>query len=287
MEKDTLKTGLVLEGGAMRGMFSSGVMDVMMEEGITFDGIIGVSAGAVFGCNYKSCQPGRAIRYNVKYCKDPRYCSVRSLIRTGDLFGKDFCYGEIPQTLDPFDTETFYNSPIDFYLVCTDIVTGKPVYHKSEKPIETELDWMRASASLPLVSNVVDIEGRKLLDGGITDAVPLKYFESIGYARNVVILTQPKDYKKSPNKLVPLVKLVMRKYPALVDAMRHRHEMYNKTLDYIWQRACDKAALVICPDEPLPIKRIEHDPAVLRSVYEMGRDTALKRLDEIKEYTLK
>lgn len=287
LENIMAKTGLVLEGGAMRGLFSSGVMDVMMEEGICFDGMIGVSAGAVFGCNYKSGQIGRAIRYNTQYCRDPRYCSVRSLIRTGDLYGKDFCYNVLPNELDPFDAEAFYSSPAEFYMVCTDVNTGKPVYHKSEKPISREFEWMRASASLPLVSRVVEVDGLHLLDGGISDAIPLKYFESIGYTRNVVILTQPKDYVKKPNRMVPLMKLVLGKYPALIKAVQTRHEMYNETLKFVWERARAGSALVICPDASLPIKRIEHDPDKLRHVYELGREMGKRRLDEVARFLSK
>ena len=124
-----MKHGLVMEGGAMRGLFTAGVIDVMMEEGIGFDGAIGVSAGAVFGSNYKSNQPGRGIRYNLRFCQDPRYSSFRSLAKTGDLFGADFCYREIPDHLDPFDREAYESSPMDFYVVATDVHTGKPVYH--------------------------------------------------------------------------------------------------------------------------------------------------------------
>ena len=143
------KTGLVLEGGAMRGMFTCGVIDVLMENGIRFDGAAGISAGAVFGCNYKSRQIGRPVRYNKNYCKDPRYCSDRSLIKTGDLYGADFCYRELPDVLDPFDRETFKNDPMEFYIGATDVKTGKAVYHKCTDGGEDDLLWMRASASMP------------------------------------------------------------------------------------------------------------------------------------------
>ncbi len=191
-----MKKGLVLEGGGMRALFTVGVTDVLMENGITFDGAIGVSAGAAFGCNYKSCQPGRAIRYNTRFAKDKRYCSMSSLIRTGDLFGADFCYKRIPRDLDKFDDEAYDNNPMEFYVVCTDIETGAPVYKSCPVSDEVMLEYIRASASLPLISNIVEIDGKKLLDGGITDSIPLKCFESIGFDRNVVILTQPKDYVK-------------------------------------------------------------------------------------------
>lgn len=140
-----IKTGLVMEGGAMRGLFTAGIIDVLMEENIILDGAMGVSDGAAFGCNYKSNQIGRVLRYNKKYSKDPRYCSVRSLIKTGDMFGADFCYHELPDTLDVMDKETYNQSPMEFYVVCTDVETGKPVYHRCDRLDAKELDWMRAS----------------------------------------------------------------------------------------------------------------------------------------------
>lgn len=178
-----MKTGLILEGGAMRGMFSAGVMDVMMENGIRFDGIIGVSAGAAFGVNYKSGQIGRVIRYNAKYCRDKRYCGVGSLLKTGNLFNTEFCYGEVPLKLDVFDFDTYEKDPTAFYVTCTDIESGKPVYHEYTGRNDHGFDWIRASASLPLVSQIVEIDGVKLLDGGIADSIPVAYFESIGYTK--------------------------------------------------------------------------------------------------------
>ena len=169
-----MKTGLVMEGGALRGLFTAGVIDVLMENGITFDGAIGVSAGATFGCNIKSGQIGRAIRYNVKLCKDRRYFSFWSLILTGNLFGKNFCYHKIPEKIDPFDNDAFEKNPMEFYLVCTDVETGKPVYKKCDRLDGGNLEWVRASASLPLVSEIVEIDGMKLQDGGISDSIPLK-----------------------------------------------------------------------------------------------------------------
>ena len=195
----------------MRGMFTAGVTDVMMENGITFSGAIGVSAGAAFGCNYKSNQPGRAIRYNMRFSKDPRYCSFRSLLKTGDMFGADFCYREIPDKLDLYDYDEFERNPMEFYAVVTDVITGEPVYKKLNSCRGDEMKWLRASASMPLASKIVEVDGYKLLDGGIADSVPVKYFESIGYEKNVVILTQPEGYVKGENKLIPLMKLVMGK----------------------------------------------------------------------------
>lgn len=279
-----MATGLIMEGGAMRGMYTAGIIDVLMENGIVFDGSIGVSAGACFGINYKSNQIGRSIRYNKKYCNDKRYCSVRSLIKTGDMFGADFCYREIPYELDKFDFETFQNSPMTFYAVATDIETGKAVYKKIDKCSEKDLQWIRASASMPLVSKVVEIDGRKLLDGGIADSIPLRAFEKLGYNKNVVILTRPRNYQKKKNSVMPFIKVAFKDYPELVKAMGNRHKMYNRQTKYVYDRESEGDVFVFAPDEPLPIGRIEHDPNALEQVYNIGREQANARLLELKRF---
>lgn len=279
-----MKKGLVLEGGAMRGMFTAGVIDVMMENNIEFDGLIGVSAGAAFGCIYKSGQNGRTLRYNMKYCRDKRYCSLWSLIFTGNLYGAEFCYHELPEKLDVFDSDAFERNPMEFYIVCTDVITGKPVYKKCEKSDYNCMEWMRASASMPLVSQIVEVDGYKMLDGGVSDSIPLKYFEDIGYDRNIVILTQPADYIKGPNKLMPLIKLALKKYPNMVKAMRDRAEMYNKTVREICEKEKRGEVFVIRPESKLPVGRIEKNPEVLKATYDLGRAAAIKHLDAIKKY---
>ncbi len=283
MENKT-KSALVMEGGAMRGMFTSGVLDVFMENGITFDACAGVSAGAVLGCNYKSGQIGRAIRYNKKYSKDPRYCSIRSLIKTGDLYGADFCYREIPDNLDIFDKNAFRENPMPFYAGATDVFTGKPVYHNCTNCDETDMLWLRASASMPLLSNIVEVDGYSLLDGGISDPIPFKYMENLGYNRNVIILTQPLDYRKRRSRAVPLIKLMMKKYPAIISAMEARHNIYAEQLDEIKLREDTGTAIVIRPQKPLGIRRTEKDGDELERVYKEGRKEAEKRLSEIKAF---
>lgn len=279
-----MKTGLVMEGGALRGLFTAGVIDVFIENGITFDGAIGVSAGATFGCNIKSGQIGRALRYNLKYCKDKRYFSFLSLILTGNLFGKNFCYHKIPEKLDPFDNEAFEKNPMEFYLVCTDVETGKPVYKKCDRLDGENLEWVRASASLPLVSEVVEVDGMKLQDGGISDSIPLKYFESIGYERNVVVLTQPKGYIKKPTSTVKRFGFMLKKYPKMIEALENRHNMYNQTTKYIEDKENAGDVFVIRPSETLPFERTTRDPEKIKQVYEAGRCEALKNLDKIKAF---
>ena len=276
--------GLVLEGGAMRGMFTCGVLDVFMEQGITFDGAIGVSAGATFGCNLKSKQIGRAIRYNLRFAKDPRYCSFRSLLKTGDLYNADFCYRQLPDELDIFDRKTFRENPLEFYLVVTDIESGEPVYFKMKDGEAAELEWMRASASMPLVSKPVCIDGHKYLDGGISDSIPLKYFEKIGYDKNVVILTQPRNYRKKKSRIQFLMKLLLAKYPELYKAMKNRPEAYNEQTAYVFEQESKGSAFVICPEESLGISRTEDNVEELRRVYELGRQTATAKLSAVKKF---
>ncbi|MDO5784521.1 MAG: patatin family protein [Eubacteriales bacterium] len=279
-----MKTGLIMEGGAMRGLFTAGVIDVMMEHEFTFDGAIGVSAGAVFGCNYKSHQIGRVLRYNTRFCKDPRYASFRSLMKTGDLYGADFCYSELPNKLDVFDTDTYQNSNMDFYVVCTDVQTGRPVYKNCKTGDENDIKWMRASASMPMVSRIVEVDGYQLLDGGISDSIPIRKFQQLGYEKNIIILTQPLDYVKKKNKMLPLMRVTMRKYPKVIDAVKRRHDIYNETTAYI--RALEKQGkvLVIRPNQPLNIAQVVHDPKELHRVYEIGRAEALHRLDDIQQF---
>ncbi len=279
-----MKTGLIMEGGAMRGMFTAGVMDVFMENGIEFDGAIGVSAGAAFGCNYKSRQIGRVIRYNKRFCKDARFCSFRSLIKTGDLFGAEFCYHTVPDTLDLFDTEAYLANPMDFYVVCTDVETGKAVYINSDEAGDDALEYFRASASMPLVSRVVEINGRGLLDGGIADSVPIQFFESIGYDRNVIILTQPMGYVKKPSAAAKIMKLALKKYPKVIETMENRHNEYNETLAYIEKKEKAGEILVIRPEAKLPIGRIEHNPDNLQKVYDLGRKAGEKYLNNVKAF---
>lgn len=280
-----MKTGLVLEGGAMRGLFSAGVIDVLMENNITFDGAVGVSAGACFGCNYKSGQNGRVIRYNLRFCRDKRYCSGLSLITTGNMFNAKFCYHTIPDKLDIFDKKTFAENPMEFYTVATDIETGKPVFHRMRTADFRELEYIRASASMPLFSEIVEIDGRKFLDGGIVSSIPLKFMESQGYDKNIVILTQPRNFTKSQSRVLPLIKVRYRKYPEFVKAFEKRPAMYNNELKYIRKAEKEGRAFVIAPPEKLPVGHIEHNMDILLEVYRIGRNTASELLPKIVAFS--
>ena len=278
-----MKRGLVLEGGAMRGLFTAGVLDVLMERGVKFDGLIGVSAGACFGCNYKSGQIGRVIRYNRRFARDARYCSWKSLFRTGDMFGADFCYRELPESLDVFDAKAFEANPMEFHVVATDCADGKAVYRRLDKADRRTFDWIRASASMPLVSRPVAIDGGLYLDGGLSDGIPLRYFEGIGYVRNVVVTTRPRGYRKFPRKRMCLIKPFLRRYPAIYSALKNRYRWYNETLEYIDSRVAAGAAILIAPKEPLDISRVCHDPDRMQRIYEIGRAAAAEALHEMED----
>lgn len=279
-----MKTGLVLEGGAMRGLFTAGVLDVLLEHDVPFDGLVGVSAGACFGCNYKSRQAGRVLRYNLRYAHDLRYCSLWSLLTTGGIFGPRFAYYTLPKRLYPFDVEAFDSSPMEFHLVCTNVQTGQAVYQRFDRFREELYDWILASSSMPIVSKVVQIGNQQLIDGGIADSIPLRYFQQQGFNRNLVILTQPADYQKQPISYRWFIRRNLRRYPALIAAWERRHEMYNAELQYIAQQQDEGNTLVLCPDRTLPIGRISHNRSLMRETYDLGRNLATAQLPRILQF---
>ena len=279
-----MKKGLVLEGGAMRGLFSAGVIDILMENNLLPDGVIGVSAGAAFGCNMKSKQPGRVIRYNKKLAHDWRYASFRSLLTTGDYFGGEYAYHYMPRHLDYFDVETFNNNPMEFWAVCTNVGTGKAVYKRLMEVDNNCLEYIRASASMPIAARIVTVEGKKLLDGGIADSIPLRFFQEQGYDRNLVVLTQPANYIKKPNKLMPLMRLWLRRHPRIIRALEQRHIMYNNQLEYVRQEEKKSNTLVLRPEAALTIGHLSHNPDDMQATYEHGRKVATKHLEEIKAF---
>lgn len=275
--------GLVLEGGGFRGMYTCGVIDVFMENHIDFDQVVGVSAGAAFGCNIKSRQIGRALRYNKRFCRDPRYSGLKSFIKTGDLYNKEFAYGIVPTILDPFDTKTFKENPVRFTLVCTDIHTGKPIYHEIENGDATDIEWIRASASIPIVSKPVKLDGYELLDGGVSDSIPVDWMLERS-SKTVVVLTRDKSYRKKPMKYINLLKKAFKEYPKLQKALENRHIVYNETLDRIEQLEREGRIFVIRPSKPIACAMIEKDPNHLQEIYDIGRKDALNCLNDLKEY---
>lgn len=275
--------GLVLEGGGFRGMYTCGVIDVFMENGICFDEVVGVSAGAAFGCNIKSKQIGRALRYNKRFCQDSRYSGLKSFIKTGDLYNKEFAYGIVPTILDPFDTKTFRENPLKFTVVCTDIHTGNPVYHEIQNGDATDIEWIRASASIPIVSKPVKLDGYELLDGGVSDSIPVNWMLERS-DKTVIVLTRDKSYHKEPMKYIHLLKKAFKEYPNLQKALENRYIVYNKTLDEIEQLVREGKVFVIRPSKPIACAMIEKDPNHLQEIYDIGRRDALHYLEDLKKY---
>jgi len=273
------KTGLVLEGGGFRGIYTAGVLDVLDERGLRFDGLIGVSAGAIHGCSFLSHQTGRSIRYYRKYCGDWRFMSFKSWFKTGDIVGAEFCYHELPDKLDVYDHAAFEADGTPFYAVCSNVDTGKAEYIRL-KDLRTQIDYVRASASLPYFSRIVELDGKHWLDGGCTDSIPLAAFEKMGYGRNLVILTRPEDYRKKPElRLMP--GLVYGRFKAFKAALQRRHEEYNSALDYLAAREAAGAAFVIRPSHALEISRMESDPEKIELAYKLGREDAERALPEL------
>ena len=276
--------GVVLEGGGMRGLYTAAVLDVWMENGITSTATVGVSAGAVFGCNFKSHQIGRVLRYNLTFCGDPRYASLRNVIFEGDLYTRDFAYRELPHKLDIFDTETFASDPMRFTVVCSDINTGEPVYHDLTTGDDEELDWMRASASVPILSTPVELDGHQLLDGGISDPIPVRWMLDQGYDKTVVVLTQPEGYRKEPSSLMPLLNVALHKYPNFLQKLGDRHVRYNTVLGEISLLERAGKIFVLRPSESVKAPVATKDPEELKRIYSVGRADAEASLDALKAY---
>lgn len=280
-----MKTGLVLEGGGVRGIFTAGVLDVFLEHEISFDGVIGVSAGAIHGCSYLSGQHGRSIRYYANYCADPRFMSVQSLIRTGDLAGVAFCYHEIPEKLDVYDNEAFKRCGVPFYAVCSNVETGKPEYLEITDMVK-QIDILRASASLPYVSRIVEIGGKKYLDGGSTNSIPVDAFREMGYERNVVVLTRDLAYRKKP-ELKTLARLMYRKYPAFAKVQAGRYLDYNRQVERVLELEKEGSIFVIRPSSAPSIGRMEKNPEKIRALYNMGREDALRSIAALQDWLRK
>ena len=281
-----MKTGLVLEGGGKRGIYAAGVLDVLLENNIWADGLIGTSAGAVNGCSYVSNQYERHLRYNIRFAKEKRYMSIYSLITTGNVVGTDFAYNILPNKLEVFDYDAFEKSPVAYYVTCSNVETGKAEYIQCKSLRGKNMDYLRASASLPYVSQIVEIDGKKYLDGGICDSIPLKAFQDMGYEKNLVVLTRPRGYIKKPENNL-LANLYYRKYPAFVTALRNRYAVYNRTLKYIEQQENQGNILVLRPSESIRVGRMEQDPERLKQMYELGKNDAGQMLDAIASFLSK
>lgn len=277
-----MKTLLILEGGGLRGIYTAGVLDAFMKNKIKVDTVIGVSAGALFGINYLSNQRGRVIRYNLDNIKNKNYMGISSLIRTGNIMNKDFCFDKLIYETDPFDFDTFNKSKTDFYCVVTNVVTGKPEYIKIDD-IENQLEYLRASGSMPVVSRIVHIRGKEYLDGGISDSVPIKWGLKNGYKKIIVVETRPKDYRKKKHNNF-LFKRFYKNYPKFVEAYSNRYKVYNKTKDYIESLEEEKRVFVIRPSELVKISRIEKNKDKIQEMYRLGMRDANNKLKDLKKY---
>ena len=204
--------------------------------------------------------------------------SFRSLVTTGDLVGNEFCYHELPERLDPFDNDAFEASPMEFYATCTDVETGRPVYHRCGSLRGENIQWIRASASMPLVSRIVEIDGQKLLDGGVSDSIPVAAFRKMGFKRSLVILTRPDGYRKKPNHMLPAIRRVYRRYPEFIKTMECRHLMYNRELEEVRRMEAAGEIFVIRPSHLIKISRTENRPEKIQQMYELGRLDGMKAL---------
>ncbi|MBQ4634489.1 MAG: patatin family protein [Bacilli bacterium] len=279
------KVGLVLEGGAMRGLYTAGVLDVMMENNIDIDGIVGTSAGALFGVNYFSRQKGRAIRYNMKYLNDKRFISKKSLLLTGNIINKDFAFYKVTKELDPLDNQTFIENNKEYYVTATNVETGKPEYFKITDPIN-QLEELRATSAMPFASKLIELNGKKYLDGGISDSIPLIKCQELGFDKIIVILTQPLDYRKEKisSKKLKLVHLKYKKYPNLIRTMENRHNDYNEIIEKIIDLENKNEIFVIRPSKPLKIAILEKNPEKLEEIYNIGINDCQNIIKDLKEY---
>ncbi|RVU71333.1 MULTISPECIES: patatin family protein [Lactobacillus] len=278
-----MKKGLILEGGAMRGLFTAGVLDVLMENQVKFDGAVGVSAGAAFGVNYKSGQVGRVLRYNLRFAGKPYFTSWKSWRHSGNLYHANFCYHILPDKLDKFDKKAFMANPMEFWSVATDAATGKANYHLLKDCGYADCEWIRASASIPFFAHPVAIQGKLYFDGGVSDSIPVAFAEQ-RYDKNLLVTTQPKEYRKGKDKLWPIEKLVLHKYPAVLDKIKTRSEDYNRVLDKIDADEKSGKLFVIRPPQPLSIGTLENDQAEIKRVYQIGRKVAEEKLTAVEKY---
>ena len=278
-----IEAGLVVEGGGMRGVYTAGVLDYFMEKNLYFDDCYGVSAGACHISSYVSKQIGRSMKVTLDYINDKRYCSINSLIKTGDMFGVEMLYDIIPNKLELYDYETFNKFKGNFYSVVTNCKTGKAEYIKI-KDMKKDIIAVRASSSLPLLSRIVEINGKEYLDGGITDSIPIKKSIKDGHKKNVVILTRDKTYRKSKPKFLSLLKFKYKKYPNLVKAIENRYKIYNETLDFLEEEKAKNKVFIIQPKLPVKISRIEKDKDKLKALYDQGYEDAKELYEDLMKF---
>ena len=283
-ETQKSKLGLVVEGGGVRAIYAAGVLDVLHDMCLPFSGVIGVSAGAIHGISFVSGQKGRSYRIYTRFCRDPRFFSFKTWLRTGNIVDNDFCYRQIPQELEPFDQKAFEASGMEFWTVSTNLETGKPEYIRM-RDCFAEIDALIASASLPYVSKPVHYRGKLLLDGGCSDRVPLRAFQSMGFDRNVVVLTHPEDHRVK-DRDAALVRLFYRKYPAFCRTFENSPQDYEKTQAYLKAEERKGTVFIIRPKAPILVSRLSHDPQAIIRAYEMGRRDAREVSNKLVSWAL-
>ncbi len=282
-ESDVMKLGLVLEGGGMRGLYTGGVLEYLMDQGLWADYCIGVSAGACHGVSYVSRQRGRNLRINTEYVTDPRYVGIRNFIRTGSVFGMDFIFDEIPHKLDPFDYESFLHSDCQFIAGVTDAETGKPVYFGREDMRYTSV-ILRASSSIPAFAPPVEYKGKYYFDGGTSDPIPFAKALKDGCDRIIVVPTRQRGYHKPPERGRALYRKRLKDYPAMIALLDRRHEIYNSQLAELKRLEQAGTALIIGPETPLEVGRFEKDVARLKQTYARGYADAEAKASELKAF---
>ena len=263
------KTALVLEGGGMRGVFTSGVLDAFMKHDLTFPYIVAVSAGACNGMSYVSHQPRRARISNIDYLARYKYIGLRHLVTQGCIFDRELLYDKFPNQYLPFDFDTFFSSPMTFEMVTTNCLTGQPMYLSERHDRQRALDIVRASSSLPFVSKIVDVDGIPMLDGGIVDSIPLQHAIDMGHLTNVLVLTRNRGYRDT-GKDMKIPRFIYRKYPRLRVVLSHRLAAYNAQLEYVERMEDEGRVICIRPERPMEVDRIEKDIAKLERLYEEG-----------------
>lgn len=278
-----MKTALILEGGGMRGMYSAGVLDAFIEKKIKFEYGVGVSAGAAYGVSYISGQYRRNLLICDKFIGDKRYVSKRNMLKEGSLFGLKFVYEDIPNIYLPFDFEGYHNSDTDFYITVTNVETGKTEYHQLGEG-DMKYNLLKATCALPLVSPIIRLGDGFYLDGGISDPIPYRKALEDGYEKLVVVLTQHKGYRKTKQSMLKLIKFWYRKYPEVYELLAKRHNIYNSQIDELEKLEEEGRCIILRPDNPVEIKRIETDKEKLKKLYFTGEADGLKYADKVKSF---
>lgn len=281
-----MKTGLVLEGGGMRGIYTVGALDVFMDNQIRFDYVIGVSAGAGNAASYISGQRGRGYRVDTAYVHDRRYIGIDPILHKKSVFGLDFIYDTIPQELEPFDYDAFHANTSEFVTVVTDAETGEAVYFGKEKIIGKDFTVMKASAALPMFTPPVEFEGRKYFDGGVADSIPVERALQDGCERLVIVLTRPHGFQKKPEAMRSAYTRILKAYPNVIRTLDERHNRYNSSLDLCYQLEKEGKAVVIAPEYPLTVDKFSTDTEKLEHCYYEGMRDCTAELKRIQETVL-